>query len=182
VVVLALALQAALSVWYSFTTVGIYVTYTPGSAACATNSCSSGKVAGLVFYATFSFLVSRRWAPSDRRRLLMSAFRFFQPSQWTSQVIANVALATLAGGAFGGWYYYGPAVKGGQGGMPKHPNWASFSRASTNSLGSIAFGSLIVTILEILRQLFRLLSQYQSGQGDGETVQGEYEHLVYSSH
>lgn len=68
VVVLALALQAALSVWYSFTTVGIYVTYTPGSAACATNSCSSGKVAGLVFFATFSFLVSRRWAPSDRRK------------------------------------------------------------------------------------------------------------------
>jgi hypothetical protein len=45
--------------------------------ACATSSCSSGKVAGLVFYVTFSFF-------------------------WTTQVVANVVLCTLAGGIFGG--------------------------------------------------------------------------------
>ena len=39
-------------------------------------SCSGSTVAGLVFYAVFSYL-------------------------WTSQVIGNVALATLAGGAYG---------------------------------------------------------------------------------
>ncbi len=52
--------------------------------ACATTSCSSGKVAGLVFFETFSFL-------------------------WTSQVIANVSLSTLAGGPYGSWYYFGLA-------------------------------------------------------------------------
>ena len=51
--------------------------------ACDSSSCSSGKVAGLVFFETFSFL-------------------------WTSQVICNVSLATLAGGPFGSWYYFGP--------------------------------------------------------------------------
>jgi hypothetical protein len=143
VVVAGLVAQSMLSVWYSFTVTAIYVSYTPGSPACATTSCSSSTVAGLVFAATFAFL-------------------------WISQVIGNVCLATLAGGSFGQWYYMGPEAKGGEGGMPKHANWSSFGRATTTSLGSIAFGSLIVTILEILRQLLRLLSQYESGQGDGE--------------
>jgi hypothetical protein len=55
--------------------------------ACATSSCSSGKVVGLIFFETFSFL-------------------------WTSQVIGNVALATLAGGPYGSWYYFGPRELG----------------------------------------------------------------------
>ena len=55
--------------------------------ACDSSSCSSGKVAGLVFYETFSFL-------------------------WTSQVICNVSLATLAGGPYGSWYYFGPRELG----------------------------------------------------------------------
>ncbi len=55
--------------------------------ACGTTSCSSGKVAGLIVYATFSFL-------------------------WTSQVIGNVTLATLAGGPYGSWYYFGPRELG----------------------------------------------------------------------
>ena len=58
------------------------------SVACTANSnCSSAKVAGLVFYETFSFL-------------------------WTSQVIGNVSLATLAGGPYGAWYYFGPSDLG----------------------------------------------------------------------
>ncbi|KAH7888708.1 plasma-membrane choline transporter-domain-containing protein [Phlebopus sp. FC_14] len=122
----ALLLQAALSVWFTFTAVAIYTKWTPGSPSCeSTSSCSSGKVAGLIFYAVFSYL-------------------------WTSQVIGNVALATLAGGPYGSWYYFGPRE---QGQMPKHPTLGAFARASTFSLGSIAFGSLIVTILEIIRLL-----------------------------
>ena len=46
--------------------------------ACSTGtSCSSGKVAGLIFFEAFCYL-------------------------WTSQVVGNVALATLAGGPYGG--------------------------------------------------------------------------------
>jgi Plasma-membrane choline transporter len=61
----------------------LYQAYAHVFLACNASSCSSGKVAGLIFYATFSFL-------------------------WTSQVIGNVSLATLAGGPFGSWYYFGP--------------------------------------------------------------------------
>lgn len=98
-------------------------------------------MAGLIFFETFSYL-------------------------WTSEVISNVVLATLAGGPYGcmsrssfycffsddsvGWYYYGPRE---QGEMPAHPTMSSFSRASTLSLGSIAFGSLIVAILELIKMI-----------------------------
>lgn len=44
-------------------------------------------MAGLLFFETFSFL-------------------------WTSQVICNVSLATLAGGPYGSWYYFGPRELG----------------------------------------------------------------------
>ena len=107
------------------------ISYCIDHTACTTNggstSCSSGTVAGLVFFEVFSYL-------------------------WTSQVIGNVALATLAGGAYGGWYYFGPRE---QGLMPKHPTLSALGRASTLSLGSIAFGSLIVTLLELLRHIDR---------------------------
>ena len=139
----------------------------------ADNSCSSSKLIGFIIYETFSFL-------------------------WTSQVVGNVALATLAGGPFGskasdtnlrvclltrthpGWYYFGPREQGLMVGVltplrrqplieivhqPKHPTLTSFVRASTLSLGSIAFGSLIVTILELIRMI--LNAARNSANADG---------------
>ncbi|WVQ99212.1 protein PNS1 [Kwoniella sp. CBS 9459] len=140
VVLLGLLFQAALSVWYTFTCISIYVKWTPGSATCTGTSCSSGKVAGLIFYTTFAYL-------------------------WTSQVAANVILCTLAGGVFGGWYYYGPRIPSGAG-LPKRATLKAFVRATTLSLGSIAFGSLIVTILELLRLILQAIQQYEAGEGD----------------
>ncbi|KIY53121.1 integral to plasma membrane protein [Fistulina hepatica ATCC 64428] len=133
---LALLVQAALSVWYVFITMATYLKWTPGSASCNTGtSCSSSKVAGLIVYATFSYL-------------------------WTSQVVGNVALVTMSGGPFGSWYYFGPRELGE---MPAHPTRSAFVRASTLSLGSIAFGSLIVTLLELVRMMLNALRS----SGDG---------------
>lgn len=138
----ALIFQAALSVWFTFTVIATYAKWTPNNPACSTGtSCSDGKVAGLVFFETFSYL-------------------------WTSQVIGNVALATMAGGPFGCWYYFGPRE---QGEMPKHPTLTAFVRASTLSLGSIAFGSLIVTILELIRILLNILRNM--GREEGHPVE-----------
>jgi len=123
----ALLIQAGLAVWYTFTVIATYARWTPGNPSCASSGCSSGKVAGLIFFETFSFL-------------------------WTSQVIGNVALATLAGGPYGCWYYFGPRELGE---MPQHPTLSAFGRASTLSLGSIAFGSLIVTLLELLKMILQ---------------------------
>ncbi|KIJ68160.1 hypothetical protein HYDPIDRAFT_83809 [Hydnomerulius pinastri MD-312] len=138
----ALFFQAAMSVWFTFTAIAIYAKFTPGNPTCGTtSSCSSGKVAGLIFYAVFSYL-------------------------WTSQVIGNIALATLAGGPYGSWYYFGPRD---QGQMPNHPTLGAFARASTYSLGSIAFGSLIVTILELIRLI--LNAARNSASADGSPVE-----------
>jgi hypothetical protein len=137
----ALIFQAALSVWYVFTCIAIYSKWTPGSPSCDNSSCSSGKVAGLIFYATFSYL-------------------------WTSQVIGNAALATFAGGPYGAWYYFGPREMGQ---MPNHPTLSAFGRASTLSLGSIAFGSLIVTLLELLRMILRAAEA--NANADGHPVE-----------
>ncbi|KAI0332325.1 DUF580-domain-containing protein [Cubamyces sp. BRFM 1775] len=138
----ALILQAALSVWYTFTVIATYVKYTPGSPTCELGvSCSKGKVIGFLIYETFSFL-------------------------WTSQVIGNVALATLAGGPFGSWYYFGPRE---QGMMPAHPTLSSFVRASTLSLGSVAFGSLIVTLLELVKMLLNIARN--NANADGHPVE-----------
>ncbi|KAJ7262170.1 plasma-membrane choline transporter-domain-containing protein [Mycena haematopus] len=137
----ALLFQALLAIWFTFASIATYAEWTPGNPSCATSSCSSGKVAGLIFFLVFSFL-------------------------WTSQVIGNVALATLAGGPYGCWYYFGPR---GEGDMPKHPTLSAFGRASTLSLGSIAFGSLIVTLLELLKMILRAAEN--SGNADGHPVE-----------
>ncbi|CUA68297.1 Protein PNS1 [Cryptococcus neoformans var, neoformans B-3501A] [Rhizoctonia solani] len=123
-----LIVQAALSVWFIFTAIATYAKWTPNSATCGNgSSCSSGTVTGLIFFELFSYL-------------------------WTSQVIGNVCLATMAGGPYGGWYYFGPSNMGQMTDIqPKNPSLSAFARASTLSLGSIAFGSLIVTLLELLR-------------------------------
>ncbi|TFK20956.1 DUF580-domain-containing protein [Coprinopsis marcescibilis] len=138
----ALLLQAALSVWYTFTVIATYSKWTPGNPSCGeASACSSSKVAGLIFFETFSFI-------------------------WSSQVIGNVALATMAGGPYGSWYYFGPRELGE---MPKNPTMAAFGRATTLSLGSIAFGSLIVTILEMIRLVLRAVQD--NATADGHPVQ-----------
>ncbi|KAJ6625642.1 plasma-membrane choline transporter-domain-containing protein, partial [Mycena sp. CBHHK59/15] len=137
----ALIIQAALAVWFTFAAIATYAKWTPGNPSCSTSSCSSGKVTGLIFFEVFSFL-------------------------WTSQVIGNVALATLAGGPYGCWYYFGPRSEGQ---MPKHPTLSAFGRASTLSLGSIAFGSLVVTLLELLRMV--LNAAQNSANADGHPVE-----------
>ncbi|KAL0072350.1 pH nine-sensitive protein 1 [Marasmius tenuissimus] len=49
--------------------------------------------------------------------------------------------------------------------MPAHPNWSSFVRASTTSLGSIAFGSLIVTILETIKLILQAVQNNANAEG-----------------
>jgi hypothetical protein len=145
VVIIGLIVQTAWSVYYAITVVGIYVTWTPDSAACASTSssgsCSSSKVAGLIFFATFAYY-------------------------WVSQVIANVVLTTLSGGVFGGWYYFGPRSP--HGGVPKGATFKAFARSVTYNLGSIAFGSLIVTILELLRLILNAVAQNARAEGDSK--------------
>ena len=52
--------------------------------------------------------------------------------------------------------------------QPKHPTFSSFVRASTLSLGSIAFGSLIVTLLELVRMLLNAARNTAKAEGHRE--------------
>eukprot|EP01087_Luapelamoeba_hula_P019341 TRINITY_DN638_c0_g2_i2.p1 TRINITY_DN638_c0_g2~~TRINITY_DN638_c0_g2_i2.p1 ORF type:complete len:323 (+),score=46.75 TRINITY_DN638_c0_g2_i2:121-1089(+) len=65
---------------------------------------------------------------------------------WTSQVIKNVVHVTTSG-TVATWYFMSGT------GMPANPTIKSFKRATTTSLGSICFGSLIIAILRTLRFL-----------------------------
>ena len=49
--------------------------------------------------------------------------------------------------------------------QPKHPTISAFVRASTLSLGSIAFGSLIVALLELLRLVLNAVQQSAAEDG-----------------
>ncbi len=64
-----------------------------------------------------------------------------------------------------GWYYFGPRE---QGQMPSHPTLSAFVRSSTLSLGSIAFGSLIVTILELIRLVLEIAKDNANSDGHRE--------------
>jgi len=53
--------------------------------------------------------------------------------------------------------------------MPPHPTRSAFVRASTLSLGSIAFGSLIVAILELIRMILNYARASAAADGSCES-------------
>ncbi|CEH13253.1 duf580-domain-containing protein [Ceraceosorus bombacis] len=78
---------------------------------------------------------------------------------WTSELIKAITFTTTAG-TYGVWYYSNDSKK-----VP-HATLSSFKRASTWSLGSLAFGSLVLAILDIIRALINILSQQAAQDGD----------------
>lgn len=50
-------------------------------------------------------------------------------------------------------------------GLPKNATMKAFGRASSLSLGSIAFGSLIVALLETLQTVLRAVQNAQAQEG-----------------
>lgn len=85
--------------------------------------------------------------------LVFAAFSYF----WTSQLIINYFL-TVEAGIFATYYFSAPGSPSTVGG--------SFKRASTTSFGSIAFGALIVALVDLLRAAMQMIMQHEAGQGD----------------
>ncbi|CCF57516.1 hypothetical protein KAFR_0C05250 [Kazachstania africana CBS 2517] len=73
---------------------------------------------------------------------------------YITEVIRNIIHVTVSG-VFGSWYYMYKSDQG----MPRWPALGAFKRAMTYSFGSICFGSLIVSIIDTIRQLLNLLRQ-----------------------
>jgi hypothetical protein len=75
--------------------------------------------------------------------IIFLVFSFY----WTIQVFMNCLNVTIAG-VFGSFYFLE-----GTGQMPKNPVFGAAKRAFTTSFGSIAFGSLLVALIQTVRYL-----------------------------
>lgn len=135
-------ITVALSAWFSITLVAIYVSYMPGNSnsnanpACAEGGCSSGKVIGLVVFVTFA-------------------------GYWISEWLKATIHTTVAG-TYGSWYF----CAGKPGGIPKGATAGALRRATTYSFGSISLGSLLVAIINMLRQICSVAQQQSSADGN----------------
>ena len=128
----------AFGAWFSVTLVSIYAKYHPGSPACDVSGggCSNGKVIGLIVFVTFA-------------------------AYWISEVIKNVIHVTISG-IYGSWYFCAQKP----GGFPKGSTRGAFKRSMTYSFGSISFGSLLVAIIQCLRQACSIAQQNEAAQGN----------------
>ena len=129
--------------WFSVTLVAIYVKYEPNSnginSSCAsgsTGTCSVAKVVGLIVFITFF-------------------------GYWFTEWIKNTMHSVVAG-VYGSWFFCG----GKPGGMPRGATRGAFRRAMTYSFGSISFGSLVVALINMLRQAVSIAQQTEAQQGD----------------
>lgn len=132
---------AAFAAWFSVTLVAIYTAYMPGNAdssgnpSCPDAGCSSGKVIGLVVFVTFA-------------------------GYWISEWIKNTIHTSVAG-VYGSWYF----CAGKPGGIPSGSSWGAFKRATTYSFGSISLGSLIIALINMIRQALSVLRSQASQDG-----------------
>lgn len=131
---------ACFGTWFAFTIVSIYVKYDPDNRnpGCMTTggSCSNGKLIGLILFAIFC-------------------------GYYLTEVLKNIIHVTISG-VYGSWYYCSKSDQG----MPKHAALGSFKRAITYSLGSISLGSLIVSIINFIRQILSVLQSDARQNGD----------------
>lgn len=77
---------------------------------------------------------------------------------WITEVIKNVIHTTISG-VYGSWYF---APRN----PPKGATRGAARRACTYSFGSICFGSLIVAIINCLRQLCSIARQQEAASGN----------------
>lgn len=128
------------SVLFSVVIVGTYVKFDPnnGNEGCDVGggSCSQAKLIGILVFVFFA-------------------------GYYISEVIRNVIHVVIAG-VFGTWYY----LSGSDQGEPKHPALGALKRALTYCFGSICFGSLIVSLIQLLRAFINTLKQNAFADGN----------------
>lgn len=69
---------------------------------------------------------------------------------------------SVVAGVYGSWFFCG----GKPGGMPKGATRGALRRAMTYSFGSISFGSLVVALINMLRQAVSVAQNYEAGEGN----------------
>ena len=129
-------LATALGAWFSVTLVAVYVKYEPGS----NPACSTG--AGGCSSAKVIGLV------------VFVTFAMYWVTEWLKNTIH-----TIISGVYGSWYFC-------SNNMPKGVTRGATKRALTYSFGSISFGSLIVAIINMLRQACSIARQQEANSGN----------------
>lgn len=80
---------------------------------------------------------------------------------WTQQVFSNIVHCTSCGTA-GSWWFQGVTAVS--------PTWGAFKRACTTSLGSIAFGSLLVALIKTLIAIIRSAAHSKGRRNLGQII------------
>ncbi|KAL9125232.1 MAG: hypothetical protein Q9217_005534 [Psora testacea] len=139
--------SVAFGAWFSVTLVSIYVKYEPSSGgsnpACTAGSgssgaggCSTAKVVGLLVFVTFA-------------------------GYWITEWIKNT-MHSIVAGVYGSWFF----CAGKPGGMPKGATRGAARRALTYSFGSISLGSLVVALINMIRQVVSVAQSQEAQNGN----------------
>jgi hypothetical protein len=126
----------AFGAWYSVTLVAVYVKYEPGA-----NPACSTTAGGCSSAKVIGLLVFITFA-----------------AYWISEWLKNTIHTTISG-VYGSWYFCSHN-------FPKNATRGAFRRAMTYSFGSISLGSLIVAIINMLRQACSIAQQQEAGNGN----------------
>ncbi|KAI8627462.1 duf580 domain-containing protein [Xylariaceae sp. FL1651] len=136
---LAGLLATAFAAYYSVTFVAVYAKYSPegGNPAC---SAGGGGCSSAKVIGLLVFITFAAY--------------------WISEVIKNVTHTTISG-VFGSWYFFNPSEH------PRAVTRGALKRSLTYSFGSISLGSLLVAIINFLRQICSIARQSEAAQGNG---------------
>ncbi|KAK6202373.1 protein PNS1 [Scheffersomyces amazonensis] len=138
---LGVVISGAFSVLFSVVLVATYVKFEPNNnnEACAAGGggCSHAKVIGILVYVMFA-------------------------GYYISEVFRNIIHVTISG-VYGTWYYLANSDQG----APRLPALGALRRALTYCFGSISFGSLIVSLIQLVRSILQILRQSAIDNGEG---------------
>ncbi|KAK5989811.1 Protein PNS1 [Cladobotryum mycophilum] len=126
----------ALAAWFSVTLVAIYVTYTPSQNNPKCGANGSGCSQGKVI-----------------GLIVFVTFAMYWITEWLKNTIH-----TIIAGVYGSWYF-SPHN------LPKGATRGAAKRALTYSFGSISLGSLLVAIIQFLRQVCSIARQQGASEG-----------------
>ncbi len=132
-------LATAFGIWYSITLVAVYVKYEPGNnPACRAAGGGSGSCSSAKVIGLLAFITFTAY--------------------WISEWLKNTIHTTISG-VYGSWYFC-------SNNFPPDATRAALRRSLTYSFGSISFGSLIVAIINFLRQICSVAQQSAGQEGN----------------
>ena len=129
-------LSVAFGAWFSVTLVAVYVKFQTGN----NPACTTGA-AGCSSAKVIGLIVFITFA-----------------GYWITEWLKNT-IHTIISGVYGSWYFN-------PNNMPKGATRGAARRALTYSFGSISFGSLIVAIINLLRQACSIAQQQEAAAGN----------------